>query len=210
MHSFDEQKGTRYIRRRVYFFALLSTAVFCLQKSKISFHLFCSEDKGFHQCSLWNEVDFTNIMNFSLSILDKNLNFRKLRLAFVDEKAMITATLESSYHWKTLVSATFLLAKEETWKRVFNTNGELSQNRTEKQTMPFKTTVYWLFTDIWCYLVIDCRGAARNFLEGGSNSNSLKMLATMVAWRRKFWVAEWLNFGPFPIQFHVLYVTCLF
>ena len=28
------------------------------------------------------------------------------------------------------------------------------QNRTEKQTMPFKTTVNWLFNDIWCYLVI--------------------------------------------------------
>ena len=27
---------------------------------------------------------------------------------------------------------TFLLAKEKTWKRIFNTNSELSQNRTEK------------------------------------------------------------------------------
>ena len=38
---------------------------------------------------------------------------------------------------------TFLLAKEKTWKRVFNTNCELFQNRTE-QIMPFKTTVNWL------------------------------------------------------------------
>ena len=35
---------------------------------------------------------------------------------------------------------TFLLAKEKTWKRAFNTNNELSQNRTEKQIMLFKTT----------------------------------------------------------------------
>ena len=49
---------------------------------------------------------------------------------------------------------TFLLAKENTWKRIFNTNSELSQNRTEKQIMPFKTTLNWLFNDIWCYLVI--------------------------------------------------------
>ena len=28
------------------------------------------------------------------------------------------------------------------------------QNRTEKQIMPFKTTVNWLFNDTWCYLVI--------------------------------------------------------
>ena len=30
------------------------------------------------------------------------------------------------------------------------------QNSTEKQIMPFKTTVNWLFTGIWCYLVIGC------------------------------------------------------
>ena len=30
------------------------------------------------------------------------------------------------------------------------------QNRTEKQTMPFKTTVNWLFNDIKCYFVIGC------------------------------------------------------
>ena len=35
-----------------------------------------------------------------------------------------------------------------------NTNRELSQNRTEKQIMPSKTTVNWLFNVIWCYLVI--------------------------------------------------------
>ena len=33
-------------------------------------------------------------------------------------------------------------------------NSELSQNRTEKQIRPFKTTLNWLFNDIWCYLVI--------------------------------------------------------
>ena len=35
----------------------------------------------------------------------------------------------------------FLLAKEKTWKRIFNTNSELSQNHTEKQIMPSKTTM---------------------------------------------------------------------
>ena len=49
---------------------------------------------------------------------------------------------------------TFLLTKEKTWKRTFNINSELSQNRTEKQIVPFKTTVNWLFDDMWCYLVI--------------------------------------------------------
>ena len=40
---------------------------------------------------------------------------------------------------------TFLLVKEKTWQHIFNTNNPLSQNHTEKQIMPFKTTVNWLF-----------------------------------------------------------------
>ena len=39
---------------------------------------------------------------------------------------------------------------------MFNPNSEVSQNCTEKQIMPFKTTVNWLFNDIWFYLVIGC------------------------------------------------------
>ena len=43
----------------------------------------------------------------------------------------------------------FLPAKEKTWKRIFNSNSELSQNRTEKQILSFKTSVNWLFNDIY-------------------------------------------------------------
>ena len=53
---------------------------------------------------------------------------------------------------------TFLLAKEKTWKSIFNTNSELLQNCTEKQTIPFKTTVNWLFNNTWRHLVIGCFG----------------------------------------------------
>ena len=49
-----------------------------------------------------------------------------------------------------------MLAKEKTWKSIFNTSSDILQNHTEKQTMPFKTTVNWLFYDIWRYLVIGC------------------------------------------------------
>ena len=49
---------------------------------------------------------------------------------------------------------TFLLAKGKTWKRIFNTNSELSQNRTEKHIIPPETTINWLFHDIWYYLFI--------------------------------------------------------
>ena len=59
---------------------------------------------------------------------------------------MITTTLISSCHWKTLVP--FSLQKKRPENAFFNTKSELLQNRTEKQIMPFKTTVNWLFTDI--------------------------------------------------------------
>ena len=49
-----------------------------------------------------------------------------------------------------------MLAKEKTWKCIFNTNSELSQNGTEKEIMPSKTTVNWLFNNIGCYLFIGC------------------------------------------------------
>ena len=61
-------------------------------------------------------------------------------------------TLISSCHWKTLVAS--CLQKER--KCIFNTNSELSQNRTEKQILPSKTKVNWLFNDIWRYLFIVC------------------------------------------------------
>ena len=52
--------------------------------------------------------------------------------------------------------STFSLAKEKTWKRTFNTNSQLSQNRTEKRIMSSKRKINWLFNDKWCYLFIAC------------------------------------------------------
>ena len=46
----------------------------------------------------------------------------------------------------------FVLRKD--LKKHFSTNSKLLQNCTEKQIMPFKATVNWLFNDIWRYLVI--------------------------------------------------------
>ena len=51
---------------------------------------------------------------------------------------------------------TFLLAKEKTWKGIFNINSELMQNRTVKQIILFKTAINCLFNDIWFYLIIGC------------------------------------------------------
>ena len=64
---------------------------------------------------------------------------------------MTTTTLTSSFHWKTLVP--FYVRNKRPEKSIFNTNIELLQNRTEKQIMPFKTTVNWLFNGICRFLV---------------------------------------------------------
>ena len=102
--SFEEQKGTRYIRGNVYFgiivFSCLSSTRLCPRFLLICF---ARDIKGFYQSSLGNEVDFRGIVNVFSNILAKDLNFKKLRQSFVDERALITATLISSCYWKTLV-----------------------------------------------------------------------------------------------------------
>ena len=60
----------------------------------------------------------------------------------------------SSCHWKTLVP--FCLRKKDLKTHLLNTYSELSQNRTEKQIMPSKIRINWLFNDISCYLFIAC------------------------------------------------------
>ena len=71
--SFEEKKGTRYIRGNAYFriitFSCLSSTKPCLRFVSICF---VREIKFFYQSSLGNEVDFTNVMNVSQNILAKN------------------------------------------------------------------------------------------------------------------------------------------
>ena len=98
--SFEEQKGTRYIRENIIVFSYLSATKLCL---RFLLNCFVREIKGFYQSSLGNEVDFGDIMNVSPNILAKNQNFKKLRDSFVDERALIRTTLICSCHWKTLV-----------------------------------------------------------------------------------------------------------
>ena len=136
---------TRYICGNIYFGIIVFSYVLSTKwYLRLPLICFAWEINGFYQSSLGNEVDFRDIMNFSPNISAKNQNFKKLRHGFVDERALITTTLISSCHWKILVP--FCLRK--TRKRIFNTNSELLQNRTEKQIMPFKTTVNWLFDNI--------------------------------------------------------------
>ena len=80
-------------------------------------------------------------MNVSPNVLAKNQNFKKLRLRFVDADNNDINMFQSLEN-----PCTFLFTKEKTWKRI--SNSELPQNRTEKQIMPFKTTMNWLVNDI--------------------------------------------------------------
>ena len=93
-----------HVRANAYFsiisFSCLSSTKLCLRFLLICFD---REIKGFYQSSLGNEVDFRDIMNVSPNILAKNQNFKKLKHGFVNKRTMITTTLTSSCHWKTLV-----------------------------------------------------------------------------------------------------------
>ena len=103
-NTFEEQKGTRYISRNVYFSIIVSSYL-SSTKPCLIFLLICFDWKieGFYQSSLANEVDFTNIMNVSQISWLKNKNFKKLRHGFVEKRAMITTALTSSCHLKPLV-----------------------------------------------------------------------------------------------------------
>ena len=96
--TFEEQKGTRYIRGNFSFgiiiFSCLSSTKPCLRFLLICFD---QEIEVFYQSSLGNEVDFRNMFPH-ISWL-----FIKLRHNFIDKRAMITTTLTSSCHRKTLV-----------------------------------------------------------------------------------------------------------
>ena len=100
--SFEEKKGGRYIRENVYFGIIVFN---CLTRRCLRFLLMflACEIKDVYQSFWRNEVAFTDIMNVFQNILAK----KKLRDNLVNERAMITATLISSDHRKTLISFCF-------------------------------------------------------------------------------------------------------
>ena len=148
--SFEEKKGTRYVRGNVYFdiivFSCLSSTKTCIRFLLICFFRHLPE---FLRKWGWFQGHNQRFPKY----LGWKLKFKKIETPFCRWKSTynndnIFLSLENPY--------TFLLAKEKTWKCIFNTNPELLQNRGEKQIMLSKTTVNWLFKDIWCYLVIPC------------------------------------------------------
>ena len=139
--SFNEQKGTRYIWRNVIVFSCHSSTRACLRFLLICF---AREIKGF-QSSLGNEVDFWDIINISL----KNISGFSGWKSTDNNDINIFLSLENPFLLNFLKNLNFLLAKGKTWKRICNINSELLQNRTEKQIMPSKTTINWLFNHKW-------------------------------------------------------------
>ena len=110
-----------YIRETVYFCIIIFSCISSI-KAYLRFLLDCFLEKCFSK------------------YLGEKLRFQKTETLFCRRKSTdnndikIFLSLENP--------CTCLLAKEKTWKHMFNLNSELSQNRTEKQIMRFKTTVY--------------------------------------------------------------------
>ena len=138
-HYIWRAKRYKVYSRKRYFgiivFSCLSSTQLCLRFLLICFD---REIKGFGQSSLGNQFDFRDIMNVSPYILAK-IKFQKTETLFCCWKGADNGDINIFLSLKN--PCTFLLAKEKTWKRIFNTNSELSQNRTEKQIMPFKTAL---------------------------------------------------------------------
>ena len=122
---------------------LLSSAVFRLQKCVSDFfNLFCSEDKKLLSEFLrkWGWFRRHNERfpkYFCLKIKISKTETRICRWKSTDDNHNILC------HWK-----------RKDLKTHFYTNSELSENRTEKKIIPSKSTINWLFNNIWCYLFI--------------------------------------------------------
>ena len=125
--SFEEQKGTRYTRENVYFCIIILS---CLLSTKmcLRFLLNCFvreiKDKFLLSEFLrkWGWFQEHN-ERFSKTLKNQKAATRFCRWKSTDNnKINISLPLENP--------CTCLLAKEKTWKRIFNTNSKLWQNRS--------------------------------------------------------------------------------
>ena len=126
--SFEEQKGTRYIWENVYFgiiiFSCLSSTKSCL----ISFKLFCLGHKRLFSEFLRKWGWFQGHDCFP-EYLGQKWESQKTETRFCRWKSTDKSDINIFLSLEN--PCTFLLTKEKTWKRIFNINSELSQNRTE-------------------------------------------------------------------------------
>ena len=120
--SFERAKRYKiYSRKRLLWYYRLQLSFVYKTVSQIYSNLFCSGDKSLLS-EFFRKWGWFHGHNERLpKYLCQKLKLQKLRHAFVDERAMILTTPISSCHWKTL-----LLAKEKTWRHIFDTNSESS------------------------------------------------------------------------------------
>ena len=98
--------------------------------SRISFNLFWLGDKRFLSEFLRKWGWFHRHNERFPKYLGQNLKFQKTETGFCRWKSTDNSDINIFLSLENL--CTFLLAKEKTWQHIFNTNSELSQNRTKK------------------------------------------------------------------------------
>ena len=110
-------------------------------------------------------------MNVFPSILAKNKNFKKLRQCFVDERALITTTLKSACHWKTLVPFCLLKKRPENafLKLIANYRKIVQKNKSCHKNSN-KLTIWW-----YMMLFIHCVFWLKNW-RFSTNSYILKFV----------------------------------
>ena len=119
--------------------------------SQISFNLFCSGYKGLLSEFLRKWGWFLGDNEHFSKYLGWMLKSQKTETGFCKLKSTDNNDINTFLSLVNL--CTFFIVKEKTWKRIFNINSELLQNRTEKQIIPSKITISWLFNDMWCYMI---------------------------------------------------------
>ena len=124
--TFEELKGIRGIQGNVYFDIIIFS---CLSLSyndfQVFLNLFCLENKRLLSDFLRKQGWTRNEQGLWTTIKWSRIDYNNINI--------------------------ILLWKEKTWKLIFITNSELSQNHPEKQFLTFKTTIIFLFNDIWCF-----------------------------------------------------------
>ena len=143
-----------YSGKRLFWHYYLQLSFIYKTLSQISFKLFCSGDKRLLSEFIRKWCWFQGHNGRLPKYLGKKIKFQKTETWFCRWKSTDNNDINIFLSLDNL--CIFLLAKEKTWKGIFNSNSELSQNCTGKQIMPFKTTVNWLFNNRSCYLVIGC------------------------------------------------------
>ena len=200
--SFAEQKRyTVYSGKRLIWHYCLQLSFFYKTMSRISINL-CRSGNQRHLLDFMRKWGWFHghVARFPKS-LGSRLKFQKTEIWFCRWKSNGYSDINMFLSMKTLCS--FLLAKERTWRRIFITHSELSQNHREEQFIPFKTTVNWfIWLENWYFLKNSCNKGDR--LQG---SDLVKKFFFKIV---KILVTVLLKMEVFTWIFHLLIKTPLF